>query len=189
MIRFHTQKEEKMMDNLNRRSALAKLGKGIAASTTLATVAVAAQPSDISPELLLLIDAHRAARKAYEAVWKWADAEPHERYQRSIDERGLRSKLGHLLDGATKAQLAEITISSGLGAATDAASDAGVAVDEAASAICTYRCKSLAEVRRWGALLAEVIEDDGHKDCPELFLTIEDWRKITNALASASEKV
>jgi hypothetical protein len=48
---------------MNRRSALAKLGLGLAASTSLAATAIAA-PAGVSPELLRLIEAHKAAWEA-----------------------------------------------------------------------------------------------------------------------------
>ena len=46
---------------MNRRSALAKLGMGLAASTSLAATAIAA-PAGVSPELLRLIEEHRVAK-------------------------------------------------------------------------------------------------------------------------------
>jgi hypothetical protein len=49
------------LPTLNRRSALAKLGLGLAASTSLAATAIAA-PAGVSPELLRLIEAHKAAK-------------------------------------------------------------------------------------------------------------------------------
>jgi hypothetical protein len=52
------------LPNLNRRSALAKLGLGLAASTSLAASAIAAPDASVSPELLRLIDAHKAAYDA-----------------------------------------------------------------------------------------------------------------------------
>jgi hypothetical protein len=48
------------LPTINRRSALAKLGLGLAASTSLAATAIAA-PDAVSPELLRLIEAHRVA--------------------------------------------------------------------------------------------------------------------------------
>jgi hypothetical protein len=53
------------LPNLSRRSALAKLGLGLAASTPLAATAIAAAPAGVSPELSRLIEAHRTA---YDAV-------------------------------------------------------------------------------------------------------------------------
>ena len=49
------------LPTLNRRSALAKLGLGLAATTSLAATAIAAPDAGVSPELLRLIDAHKAA--------------------------------------------------------------------------------------------------------------------------------
>jgi hypothetical protein len=56
------------LPNLSRRSAVAKLGIGIVASTSLATASAIAAPSKaaIAPELLRLIEAHRAAYAAPE---------------------------------------------------------------------------------------------------------------------------
>jgi hypothetical protein len=53
------------LPNLSRRSALAKLGLGLAASTSLAATAIAAAPAGVSPELSRLIEAHKAT---YDAV-------------------------------------------------------------------------------------------------------------------------
>jgi hypothetical protein len=49
------------LPNLNRRSALAKLSLGLAASTSLAATAIAAPEAGVSPVLLRLIEAHRKA--------------------------------------------------------------------------------------------------------------------------------
>lgn len=46
---------------INRRSALAKFGMGLATSASLAATAIAA-PAGVSPELLRLIEAHKAAK-------------------------------------------------------------------------------------------------------------------------------
>ena len=51
------------LPTINRRSALAKLGLGLAASTSLAATAIAAPDAGVSPELLRLIEAHRAANE------------------------------------------------------------------------------------------------------------------------------
>ncbi|MGA2639163.1 hypothetical protein [Methylocella sp.] len=59
------------LPNLNRRSALAKLGLGLAATSTLAASAIAA-PDGVSPELPRLIEAHKAA---YDASDKAIDAQ------------------------------------------------------------------------------------------------------------------
>jgi hypothetical protein len=72
------------LPNLNRRTALTKLGMGIAGGASLATVASAAPATSASLEILRLIDAHRdayavldeasrrhaAARESYRAVRK-----------------------------------------------------------------------------------------------------------------------
>jgi hypothetical protein len=52
------------LPTINRRSALAKLGLGLAASTSLAATAIAA-PNAVSPELARLIEAHRVAWDAF----------------------------------------------------------------------------------------------------------------------------
>jgi hypothetical protein len=63
------------LPNLNRRSALAKLGLGLAASTSLAATAIAA-PDTVSPELLRLIEIHRKAARTYgEALDRFNSAE------------------------------------------------------------------------------------------------------------------
>ena len=56
------------LPNLSRRSALAKLGLGLAASTSLAATAIAAAPAGVSPALSRLIEAHRAAYAAVQAA-------------------------------------------------------------------------------------------------------------------------
>ncbi len=66
------------LPNLNRRSALAKVGLGIAGSAALASgpVAAAARGGSVSPELLRLIETHRRTWAAVEeASSKFATAE------------------------------------------------------------------------------------------------------------------
>ncbi len=57
------------LPTINRRSALAKLGLGLAASTSLAATAIAAPDAGVSPELL------RAHKAAYDAADKAMDAQ------------------------------------------------------------------------------------------------------------------
>ena len=61
------------LPNLNRRSALAKLGLGLAASASLATASAIAAPAAISPELLRLIEAHKAAYAANQEASRWEE--------------------------------------------------------------------------------------------------------------------
>ncbi|VTZ27241.1 conserved hypothetical protein [Methylocella tundrae] len=65
------------LPNLNRRSALAKLGMGIAGGASLATIAAAAPvEAAVSSELLRLIEAHRSAHDALtRAVTRCDEAE------------------------------------------------------------------------------------------------------------------
>ncbi len=53
------------LPTINRRSALAKLGLGLAASSALAVTSAVAAPDAVSPELLRLIEAHKAANEVY----------------------------------------------------------------------------------------------------------------------------
>ncbi|MGA2636118.1 hypothetical protein [Methylocella sp.] len=106
-----------MADNLNRRSALAKLGLGLAATSTLAASAIAA-PAAISPELLRLIETHKAADDAHMAA---ADR----KFEATRSASGLSA--------------AEVDrISRDRDLAWDAWSDA-------IAAICAYRCKTIEE--------------------------------------------
>jgi hypothetical protein len=59
------------LPTINRRSALAKLDLGLAASTTLAATAIAAPDAGVSPELMRLIEAHRAAFAADKEAGRW----------------------------------------------------------------------------------------------------------------------
>jgi hypothetical protein len=84
---------------MNRRSALAKLGMGLAASTSLAATGIAA-PAGVSPELLRLIEAHKAA-------WEASDlANDDDELNRTVD-----------------------------------------AECDAMHALCSYRCRTIAEMR------------------------------------------
>lgn len=65
------------LPNLNRRSALAKLGLGLAASASLAATAMAAPDAGVSPELLRLIDEHRAAFAAEKEAKRWREEAEH----------------------------------------------------------------------------------------------------------------
>jgi len=49
------------LPTINRRSALAKPGLGLAASSALAATSAVAAPDAVSPELVRLIEAHRVA--------------------------------------------------------------------------------------------------------------------------------
>jgi hypothetical protein len=64
------------LPNLNRRSALARHGLGIAASAAMGTATIAASAeTTAAPELLRLIQAHRSANAAYiKAKERHADA-------------------------------------------------------------------------------------------------------------------
>ncbi len=57
------------LPTINRRSAFAKLGLGLAASTNVAATAIAAPDAGVSPELMRLIEAHRAAFAARQRGW------------------------------------------------------------------------------------------------------------------------
>ena len=63
--------DEGLPTTMNRRSALAKLGMGLAASASLAATAIAA-PAGVSPELLRLIEAHRVAFASEEGAERGA---------------------------------------------------------------------------------------------------------------------
>lgn len=86
-------------------------------------------------------------------------------------------------DEALDVQLDEMRVAAGLAAVERAGAEAGEAVTKAVTAICSYRCRSLAEVRRWGAVLAEVITVD--EGSHEVVLSGADWANITAALSGA----
>jgi hypothetical protein len=111
------------LPNLNRRSALAKLGLGLAASSTLAVApAVAAPESAVSPELLRLIEEHRAANNVYlQALALLNEAE------RAVFD-GKRPH--EAIDSANEE----------VNAQSDPES-------EAAMALCAYRCSTIEEAR------------------------------------------
>lgn len=58
------------LPNINRRSALGKIGLGLASTASIAAASAVAAPQEIvvSPELRRLIDSHREASAGYEVT-------------------------------------------------------------------------------------------------------------------------
>jgi hypothetical protein len=200
---------------INRRSALAKLGMGLAASTSLAATAIAAPDTGVSPELLRLVEAHRVAfasekeaeRKCEEAEAAHIAVRPatqiplhnplsnaggrgnrvfemslgldecRAQFIKGFDVRnqifGLAEdyaspkrlkKFNALLKGmkddgletieAAFAKDAEARQSSGLTTAEADRGRASAAENDAMLALCSYRCRTVAETRVRGAYMA-----------------------------------
>ena len=127
------------LPKLNRRSALAKLGLGIAATSTLATASAMAAPQKtaVSPELLRLIEAHQLAYAALDrAIHRESAAE--EAY------RGLYLKNKA---SVTRAQDQANRQSSGLLDAEAEEERANAAEMAAAFKLCDYRCVNIDDVK------------------------------------------
>ncbi|MEJ0095765.1 MAG: hypothetical protein WDN46_20865 [Methylocella sp.] len=128
---------------LNRRSALANIGVGLAGSASLATLSAAkAQSVSTSPELFRLIEAHRAANMALlqsaqrinVAEKSYNAARP-----RSIP---LKSGSGRFIESAESASL-KLSLDAAY-RDFDSVSDVE---SEALMPVCSYRCATLQEAR------------------------------------------
>ncbi len=131
------------LPNLNRRSALATLGMGIAGGASLATVsAAAAHDRAPSSELLRLIEAHRAANTAFlECIDRFNVVE---KSYYAARPRNIPLKWG-------SGGFIETPESAALKLSLDAADreylTAMHAESQALMPVCSYRCATLQEAR------------------------------------------